>query len=464
MHIIVAGFDYKTTPVEIREQLAFQEETLPDALHQLRSMKSILECTIVSTCNRTEIYAVADQLHTGRHFIKKFLYEWFGLPIDEFGAHLNIRENDAAIQHLFRVTAGLDSMVLGETQILGQVKDSFFYAQKEEATGTVLNELFRQAITFAKKAHHETEINDNAVSVSYAAVELGKKILGEFKDKHVVVLGAGKMSELTAKHLHSSGAAEVTVLNRTYAKAAELAERFFGKAGSMDNLRSYMTEADIVISSTGSGEYVLDKPMMEKVLKSRKGRPLFMVDIAVPRDFDPALEDLDNIFLYDIDDLQGIVAANMEERRTEAEKIEDMISSELAAFKEWVHTLGVVPVISALRTKALSIQSETMNSIERKLPDLSEREKKVLRKHTKSIINQMLKEPITRAKEMAAEPDAEDSLALFTEIFGLEEEVEIAKEAEEQQTKVEEAEKEWGRQKKRAVSPYAYAKDITFRS
>ncbi|WP_158736675.1 glutamyl-tRNA reductase [Alteribacillus sp. YIM 98480] len=464
MHILAAGLDYKTTPVEIREQLAFQDDTLPDALHQLRGMKSILECTIVSTCNRTEIYAVADQLHTGRHFIKKFLSQWFDLPVDDFSSYLNIRENDAAVQHLFRVVTGLDSMVLGETQILGQVKDSFLLAQQEDATGTVFNELFKQAVTFAKKAHHETEINDNAVSVSYAAVELGKKILGDFKDKHVMVLGAGKMSELTAKHLHSNGAAEITVLNRTYAKAAELAEKFLGKAESMDHLQTSIAKADIIISSTGSGDYVINKNMVEKVLKKRKGRPLFMVDIAVPRDLDPAIDSLDNIFLYDIDDLQGIVAANLEERKQEAEKIEEMIQAELGRFKEWVHTLGVVPVISALRTKALNIQSETMESIERKLPDLSEREKKVLRKHTKSIINQMLRDPITRAKELAAEPDADETLALFTEIFALEEEVELAKEAEEQQAKVEEAESEWTRQKKHSFLPYAYGKDVKVRS
>ncbi|SDH76736.1 glutamyl-tRNA reductase [Alteribacillus bidgolensis] len=464
MHILAAGLDYKTTPVEIREQLAFQDDTLPDALHQLRGMKSILECTIVSTCNRTEIYAVADQLHTGRHFIKKFLSQWFDLPVDDFSSYLNIRENDAAVQHLFRVVTGLDSMVLGETQILGQVKDSFLLAQQEDSTGTVFNELFKQAVTFAKKAHHETEINDNAVSVSYAAVELGKKILGDFKDKHVMVLGAGKMSELTAKHLHSNGAAEITVLNRTYAKAAELAEKFLGKAESMDHLQTSIAKADIIISSTGSGDYVINKNMVEKVLKKRKGRPLFMVDIAVPRDLDPAIDSLDNIFLYDIDDLQGIVAANLEERKQEAEKIEEMIQAELGRFKEWVHTLGVVPVISALRTKALNIQSETMQSIERKLPDLSEREKKVLRKHTKSIINQMLRDPITRAKEIAAEPDADETLALFTEIFALEEEVELAKEAEEQQAKVEEAESEWTRQKKHSFLPYAYGKDVKVRS
>lgn len=176
MHILVAGLDYKTTPVEIREQLAFQDGMLPEALQNLSGMKSILECTIISTCNRTEVYAVVDQLHTGRHYIKQFLSQWFDLPKEEFGPYLTIRENDAAIQHLFKVSTGLDSMILGETQILGQVKNSFFTAQDAGATGTIFNELFKQAITFAKKAHNETEINDNAVSVSYAAVELGHKI------------------------------------------------------------------------------------------------------------------------------------------------------------------------------------------------------------------------------------------------------------------------------------------------
>ncbi|SDH35774.1 glutamyl-tRNA reductase [Alteribacillus persepolensis] len=464
MHILAAGLDYKTTPVEIRERLAFQDDALPEALQQLRGMKSVLECTIVSTCNRTEVYAVCDQLHTGRHFIKKFLSQWFNVPVEEFNSYLNIRENDAAVQHLLRVVTGLDSMVLGETQILGQVKDSFLLAQEQGATGTVFNELLKQAVTFAKKVHHETEINDNAVSVSYAAVELGRKILGDFRDKHVMILGAGKMSELTAKHLHANGAKDVTVLNRTYAKAAELAEKFLGKAESMTELQASIQKADVVISSTGANEYVIKKDMMEHVLKKRKGRPLFMVDIAVPRDLDPGMDSLDNVFLYDIDDLQGIVAANLEERKQEAAKIEEMIQDELKRFKEWVHTLGVVPVISALRTKALNIQAETMDSIERKLPDLSEREKKVLRKHTKSIINQMLRDPITRAKELAAEPDADETLALFTEIFALEEEVELAKEAEEQQAKVEEAESQWNKRKKHSLLPYAYGKDVKVRS
>lgn len=465
MHILVAGLDYKTTPVEIREQLAFQDGTLPEALHSLSGMKSILECTIISTCNRTEVYAVVDQLHTGRQYIKQFLSQWFDLPKEEFGPYLTIRENDAAIQHLFKVATGLDSMILGETQILGQVKNSFFTAQDSEATGTIFNELFKQAITFAKKAHNETEINDNAVSVSYAAVELGHKIFGDFSNKNVLILGAGKMSELTARHLYSSGAAEVTVLNRTFSKAAELADRIFGRALEMDHLQQTLESADIVISSTGSKEYVIDRKMMETALKKRKGRPLFMIDIAVPRDLDPELNDLDNIFLYDIDDLQGIVESNLSERKVAAAKIEDMMQDQLLQFKEWVDTLGVVPIISALRSKAVSIQADTMDSIERKLPDLTERERKILRKHTKSIVNQMLRDPIMRAKELAAEPDAEQSLALFTEIFALEEEIASAKEVESIQHKqnVQIEEDRQIAQKKPPLLPYAYAKDVTLR-
>lgn len=464
MHILTVGIDYKKTPVEVRERLAFQEDTLKDALHQFRSMKSILECVIISTCNRTELYAVADQLHTGRHFMKKFLAEWFNMDQSEFLPYLTIRENDDAVTHLFRVTSGLDSMILGETQILGQVRDAFLLAQEEGVTGTVFNELFKRAVTFARKAHRETEINDNPVSISYAAVELGKKILGLFDGKTVFILGAGKMSELTAKHLHASGAKDVTVWNRTYETAVELAEKFSGQAKRMEELPAYLEHADIIISSTGATDYVITKSMVEKVVKKRKGRPLFMVDIAVPRDLDPALSELDHVFLYDIDDLEGMVAANLEERKEAAAVIEEMIEEELASFKDWVHTLGVVPIISALRQKALTIQAETMASIERKLPDLTEREKKVLRKHTKSIINQMLRDPITRAKELAVESDAEESLALFTEIFALEEEVKEAKEAELKKMKIDAVEKAWDKKRQMPLLPYAYAKDVSIRS
>lgn len=421
MHTLVIGINYKTAPVEIRERLSFNEADLSDAIKTLCTKKSILENIILSTCNRTEIYAVVDQLHTGRYYIKEFLAEWFGLEQKEFSPFLFVYEDDGAIEHLFNVTCGLNSMVLGETQILGQVRTSFMLAQQEGTTGTVFNHLFKQAITLAKRAHSETDIGANAVSVSYAAVELAKKIFGSLANKHVLIFGAGKMGELAAQNLHGNGVKEVTVINRTYEKAIDLANRFNGKARTLAELERAMVEADILISSTGAKDFVISKDMMVKVEKKRKGKPLFMVDIAVPRDLDPKIGELENVFLYDIDDLEGIVEANLQERKKAAEKIMLMIEKEIVEFKQWLGMLGVVPVISALREKAHVIQSETMVSLERKLPNLSERDLKVLNKHTKSIINQLLKDPILQAKEMAARPDANQAMDLFIKIFNIEE-------------------------------------------
>ncbi|SIS50868.1 glutamyl-tRNA reductase [Salimicrobium flavidum] len=423
MHILAVSINYRTAPLAIREKLTFSEADHREAMEALNDQKSILENVILSTCNRTEIYVVADQIHTGRYYIKDFLEKWFNIEKQEFSPHLIVYESDGAIEHLMRVSSGLDSMVLGETQILGQVKQAFQLSQKSGTTGTVFNQLFKQAVTLAKKGHKETAIGENAASVSYAAVELSKKIFGELKDKHIAIIGAGKMGELAAKNLHGFGVGQVTVLNRTLEKAESVAEQFHGSAGTMEKRDELLEKADIVISSTGSDSYVITKEMVEKAHKKRKGKPLFFVDIAVPRDLDPGIAELESMFLYDIDDLQGIVDENLAERKKAAESIELMIEAEIVEFKEWLQTLGVVPVISALRQKALGIQADTMESIERKLPELTDREKKILNKHTKSIVNQILKEPITQAKELANEPGAEESLQLLTQIFGIEEEV-----------------------------------------
>ncbi|WP_301109267.1 glutamyl-tRNA reductase [Sporosarcina sp.] len=428
MHTVVVGVNHRTAPVEIREKLSFVEAELPQAMQTLQQQKSILENIIISTCNRTEIYAVVDQLHTGRYYIKKFLSDWFSIPIEDFSSHLIIYEEDGAVEHLLRVVAGIDSMVLGETQILGQVRSSFLSAQEIGTTGTIFNELFKQAITTAKRAHTETAIGENAVSVSYAAVELGKKIFGSLKHKHIAILGAGKMGELAVKNLQGSGVGKITVINRTFSKAELLAAKFDGEAKSMQELQCILLEADILISSTGSTDYVIDYELMQLVEKLRKGKPLFLVDIAVPRDLDPKISDLPNMFLYDIDDLQGIVEANLAERKLAADEIGLMIEREVVLFKEWLSTLGVVPMISALRKKASRIQSETMASIENKMPDLTDREKKVLNKHTKSIINQLLKDPILQAKELSTDKNASEKLALFEQIFGIADEVVVEKE------------------------------------
>lgn len=428
MHIIAVSLNYKTAPVEIRERLTFNSSELGNALQVLKGKKSILENVILSTCNRTEIYAVVDQLHTGRYYIKEFLSQWFDLRTEEFSPFLSFYEQDGAIDHLFNVACGLNSMILGETQILGQVRSGFLQAQEEDCTGTIFNQLFKEAITLAKRAHSDTEIGANAVSVSYAAVELAKKIFGSLEGKHVLILGAGKMGELAIQNLHSNGATKVTVINRTYEKAENLASRFSGEARTMEELQNALSEADILISSTGASNFVITKEMIAKIENVRKGKPLFMVDIAVPRDLDPKIGELENVFLYDIDDLEGIVEANLQERKKAAERIGLMIEAAIVEFNQWLNTLGVVPVISALREKALSIQAETMKSIERKLPNLTEREKKVLNKHTKSIINQMLRDPILQAKELAAGKNAKESLDLFVKIFNIEQLVEQHKE------------------------------------
>lgn len=420
MHIVVAGLNYRTAPVEIREKFAIAERDLPRALAELNGTKSVLESVIVATCNRTELYVVVDRMHLCGHYIPAYLEGWFGIPREQFAKHLYTYEDERAVEHLFRVTCGLDSMVVGETQILGQVRDAFLLAQQEKTTGTFFNNLFKQSITLAKKAHSETGINENPVSVSYAAVELGKRIFGSYEGKTVAILGAGKMSELTVKHLYASGAGKVFVLNRTFEKAVELAAKFNGIPCRMEDLQQRLIEADIVISSTGAAGYVVTKEQLASVLQKRKSRPLFMMDIAVPRDLDPAIGELSNVFLYDIDDLEAIVDNHLAERRQAAVKIDKMVDAELSAFEQWKKTLGVSPVIQALQTKAGHIHEETMESLTKKLPGLDEHELKVIRKLTKSIVNQMLRDPIVRIKEMAAERRGDEALEAFTKIFALE--------------------------------------------
>lgn len=419
MHILTIGLNHRTAPIELREQLAFSEDRLKMATSHLRNMKSILEGVIVSTCNRMELYVVCDQLHTGEYYTKAFLESWFDLPREEFQTYLYVKKNEHAVQHLFRVVAGLDSLIIGETQILGQIKTAFFTAREVEATGTIFNKLFQQAITFGKQVHRETEIGSNPVSIGYAAVEKARQLFDRLDDRSVVLLGAGKMAELTAKHFDSYQT-KMVVLNRTYARAKQIADRFHGKAYPWDQLHEVLQEADIVISSTSSQEYIVTADQMEPIVCNRT-TPLFFIDIALPRDIDPAVRELDQVFLYNLDDLEGIVDYNKAFRAQVAERVNAWIEKEVTKFYEWVQMLGVVPIIGALREKALSVQEEVMQRIERKLPDLTEKEKRVIRKQTKSIINQLLRDPIVRIKELSTSPNQEEIFELCKYIFALEE-------------------------------------------
>ncbi len=423
MYLLVAGLNYRTAPVEIREKFAYTAEGVSEALDVLRSMNSIMECSLVATCNRTEFYCVVDHVHCGQQNVIMYLHEQFAVDRSELKKYLYFYDGEKAVNHLFRVACGLDSMVLGETQILGQVREAYEVALSKRSIGTILKQLLPQAVSLAKRCHTETDIGKNAVSISYAAIELGKKIFGDFTDKKVLVIGAGEMSELTAKHLHCSGVRQIYVVNRTYSKARELAERFDGVAIDWSNITDCLTVVDIVISSTGASGYVLDKDLMKPVMETRRNRPLFMIDIAVPRDLDPCINEIEGVFLYDIDELEGIVEANKKLRLQEALHIETIISEEIGVFVNWLDTLEVIPLIKALKHRTDAIYDKTMESLNNKLPGLTEREQMLIRKHTKSIINQILKNPIMQAKEIAGDHDATEKLAAIAELFGVEEEM-----------------------------------------
>ncbi len=427
MHIVVVSVNHKTADVSLREKLTFSESSIQQALSALINQKSILEGVILSTCNRTEIYAVTDQVHTGRYYVKSFMSEWFDVDIETIKSVTDVKVGNEAIYHLFKVITGLDSIVLGETQILGQIRDSFLLAQSEGTTGTVFNKLFKDAITLAKRAHAETDISSKAVSVSYAAVELSKKILGKLENKKILIVGAGEMAELALQNLVGSGATDITVINRTAEKAKSLADQYGGRQVSLQELQCALIESDIVISSTSSQEFIITKPMMQDIMKLRKNRSLVLIDIAVPRDIDPEVNDIDLIFNYDVDDLKGLVDANLAERERAAQVIYTMIDKQVISFVDWINMLGVVPVITALREKALRIQETTMDSIDRKMPNLSERDRKVISKHMKSIINQILKDPILQAKEVSGSENRAEELQFFQEIFNITNEVESIK-------------------------------------
>lgn len=420
MHIIVVGLNYRSAPVEVRECFAFSNADLEEGVARLLATEEIREAVIVSTCNRTEIYAVVTSLQPGLDAVHAYLEDHSGLKTQSFLPHLYEYVGETAVRHLFKVTSGLDSMVLGETQILGQVRSGFLFSQENAATGTLFNHLFRRAVTVAKRAHSETKIGENAVSVSYAAVELAKKIFESLDQKTVLIIGAGKMSELTAKHLNANGATNVIVCNRTYERAKELADKFHGKAMDMNSLDLALREADIVVSSTGAEGYVVTKAQVQATMKKRRHRPMFLIDIAVPRDLDPAMSGVDNVFLYDIDDLEGVIRVNMEERAKEAEKVGVIIDEELVAFRQWLNAQEASPLIQALRSKAMNMQAELMQNLSNKVPNLTEKELHTVNKLTTAMINQLIHKPITEVKEMAAEHEAALYLDAFKRIFGLE--------------------------------------------
>jgi len=419
MHLTLVGLSHKTAPVEIREKLTFPANRQDEALTLLTSSPAVSEAVIVSTCNRTEIYAVTHAETDGPSAVIDFAADYHGLDRDELSRYLYVREGESVIKHLFRVVASLDSMVLGEAQILGQVKEAYDHSFNNGASGRVFNKLFRQSFEVGKRVRTETEIGENAVSISYAAVELAKKVFDSLDGRTILVLGAGKMSELTAKNLVCNGVGRVLVANRTFERAVELAEKFEGEAIPYDQLFEYMADADIVISSTAATGYVVTKEQIASARKSRRGRPLFLIDIALPRDIEPAVNDLPDVYLYNIDDLNGVVSANLEERMREAELAEVIVTEEMASFERWLESMEVVPTVAAIRAKAEQVRQAELEKAIKRLGGLSEKELQTVEMLTASIVNKMLHGPTERLKKVAAEKDGYAHLESARFLWGL---------------------------------------------
>ena len=362
MSLITLGLNHKTTPVEMREKLAFTPESLPDAVKSLHQLDCVSEVAILSTCNRTEIYCTVKPCDTSKN--DRALIEWFsqfhGFTPDDLNKHLYVHQHEDTIRHALRVACGLDSMVLGEPQILGQMKQAYTQAVKEGTVGTLLGKLFQHAFSVAKQVRTDTEIGSSPVSVAFAAVNLSKQIFGDFTELTALMIGAGETIELAARHLSANQIKHVIIANRNVERAQNLADQFNGEAIALPQIPNYLEHADIVISSTASPLPILGKGAVEKALKKRKHKPIFMVDIAVPRDVEEEVGELDDVYLYTVDDLQEIIQENMESRQQAAEQASEIIDIQVETFLNWQRTLEAVDVIRDIREHTEDISKEAL--------------------------------------------------------------------------------------------------------
>jgi len=393
MNIIVVGLSHKTASVDIREKVAFSPNSIEKPLRELVSLDGIVEGIIVSTCNRVEIYATTRDIAGGIARIRRFMAEYHHLAYDLLEPHLYSYHGEEAIRHVFRVASSLDSMVVGEPQILGQIKTSYGYAAEYKSSGIILNRFLHKAFSVAKRVRTETKIASSAVSVSFAAVELARKIFGNLTDKTVLLIGAGEMCELAARHFLTNGAKGVMVTNRTFERAQKLADEFSGEAIPFDELFLHLHKADIVLTSTGAPHAIITPPDLEEVIKRRRMRPMFLIDIAVPRDIDPAVNEMDAVYLYDMDDLQQVVAANLEGRMQEADKAEAIIAEEIIQFYKWVATLEVTPTIVALRNRFDELRKAELERTLAGWKDAPSDAEKRLEALTGAFMNKLLHQP-----------------------------------------------------------------------
>lgn len=419
MKIINIGMNHKTAPVELRERLAYDPEKTDDILGFLIDFDVIKEALYLSTCNRVEVIVVTDDEDATRRTIISHVCNIGGISQDKVFSFIYMFKDLDAVRHVFRVSSSLDSMVVGEPQILGQIKEAYAKAVKCRTTGVILNTLMHRAFHVAKKVRTETGICESAVSVSYAAVELAKKIFDTLFEKKVLLIGAGEMSELTARHLMGQGVKEVVVANRTFKHAVELASKFNSHPISFDEIDSYLVEADIVITSTASPQAIITRDKVKGIIRKRRNRPLFFIDIAVPRDVEPEINDLNNVYVYDIDDLKGITRINMEQRRQEAIKAERIIEEEVIKFDNWLKTLDIVPTIISLKGKAQAILEKELRRSEAKLRELTPDQRQAVVVLCRSIAEKLINDPILFLKSKVGRPALDTYLDFARRFFNL---------------------------------------------
>jgi glutamyl-tRNA reductase len=407
MTLALIGVNHKTAPIELRERIAISREDLPDTTRALAAMPGVSECMIVSTCNRVELLAAVDSPTTS---LTGFLESQFGIEAAQIEPHIYEYRDTEAVNHLFRMAASLDSMVVGEPQILGQVKEAFAVAKASGTVAGQLEHLLQSAFAAAKKARSETGIGSNSVSIASVAVDLARKIFGSLQGRTVFLVGAGKMSELAARHLVQQGAGAILVTNRTHERARRMAEEFQGavvpQVVPFEELYETASSADIVISSTGAPHHIFRPEHGQAFLHRRRNRPMFFIDIAVPRDVDPAMNKLDGIFVYDIDDLQQVAAAHMEERSREAMDAETLIAVEVERFQQRQRTVNLAPAIVALQRKAEEIRQGELHRIHARLGTLTPEQVAAVEALTRGLMNKFLHPPMQAIKQAAREGDS----------------------------------------------------------
>lgn len=419
MNLILAGVNHQTATVDLREKLCTLLPEAGEAYPLLLSYPEIREVFCYTTCNRVEVLCVTEAAAEAPVRLAGFFARHPEVTPRALAASLYVYQDQEAVRHLFRVAASLDALVVGEPQILGQVKEAYRQATRHQATGAILNRLLHRTFSVAKRVRTETGIGDHAVSVSYAAVALGKKIFGDLKGKQVLLLGAGEMAELALEHLKGQGAGKMVIANRTLERGLRLAQRFGGEAVSLEELEGQLLFADVLLSSTGSESHLLTREQVKTVMRRRRQRPLFMIDIAVPRDLDPRINDLDNVYLYNIDDLKVVVEENRERRREAAIRAERLVAAETLKFMDWLKTLSVYPTIISLREKAQTICQAELKKTLAQLGPLTPEQEQALETLTQVITNKILHDPIVFLKGNHHRKRGEAELALVRRLFNL---------------------------------------------